>query len=104
VETVGGILLDKVDEVSISDNIFKSVLAEIDSDDMPLVEQRKSVKKREFGSIIPQPLAEYIGDDAKKTCLEEFGSWCAASPNKIKRQGDVSKVNLYSCRETCSRT
>jgi hypothetical protein len=42
VETVGGILLDKVDEVSISDDIFKSVLAEIDSDDTPLVEQRKS--------------------------------------------------------------
>ena len=45
VETVGGILLDKVDEVSISDDIFKSVLAEIDND-APLVEQRKSVKKR----------------------------------------------------------
>ena len=92
VETVGGILLDKVDEVSISDDIFKSVLAEIDSDDTPLVEQRKSVKKREFGSTIPQPLAKYIGDDAKKLAWKNLGLGVQHLPIRLRDKATSARL------------
>jgi putative transcriptional regulator len=92
VETVGGILLDKADEISISDDIFKSVLAEIDSDDTPLVGQRKSIKKREFGSIIPQPLAEYIGDDAKKLAWKNLGLGVQHLPIRLRDKATSARL------------
>ena len=72
-ETIGGILLDEADEACISDKMFGSIWDKIDSDMTSSVEEKKSVKDREFSSVVPQPLANYIGNDIAALAWKNLG-------------------------------
>ena len=72
-ETIGGILLDEANEACISDKIFESTLDRIDSDMISLVGQKKTVNDRKFGSVVPQPLATYVGDDLESLAWKNLG-------------------------------
>ena len=72
-ETIGGILLDEADEACISDKLFGSILDKIDSDMISPVGQDEAVKGRKFGSVVPQPLAAYVGNDLDALAWKNLG-------------------------------
>ena len=82
-ETIGGILLDEADEACISDKMFGSVLDKIDSDMISSVGQKEPVKGRKFSSVVPKPLATYVGNDLEALARKNLG-WGTSSPNRIK--------------------
>mgnify|MGYP001252413275 CR=1 FL=1 len=72
-ETIGGILLDEADEACISDKMFGSILDKIDSDMVTSVRQKETVNDRKFGSVVPQPLANYVGNDLEVLAWKNLG-------------------------------
>ena len=71
-ETIGGILLDEADEACISDKMFGSILDKIDNNAISPVE-KESVRGRKFGSVVPQPLATYVGNDLEALAWKNLG-------------------------------
>ena len=71
-ETIGGILLDEADEACISDKMFGSILDKIDNNTISPVEE-ESVRGRKFGSVVPQPLATYVGNDLEALAWKNLG-------------------------------
>ena len=71
-ETIGRILLDEADEACISDKMFGSILDKIDHDTISPVE-KESVRGRKFGSVVPQPLATYVGNDLESLAWKNLG-------------------------------
>ena len=72
-ETIGGILLDEADEACISDKMFGSIWDKIDSDTTCSAEEKKPVKDRKFSSVVPQPLATYVGNDLGALAWKNLG-------------------------------
>jgi putative transcriptional regulator len=73
IETIGGILLDEADEACISENMFGSILDKIDIDRISSPEQKEPVNAKKFGSIVPQPLATYVGNDLEALAWKNLG-------------------------------
>ena len=72
-DAVGGILLNEVQEAGIADDILDSVLSEIDaSENMELVQKNPHIKDQKR-SLIPTPLASYIGMDIDKLPWKNLG-------------------------------
>ena len=71
-EAIGGILLDEADEACISDKMFGSILDKIDNNTISPVE-KESVRDRKFGSVVPQPLATYVGNDLEALAWKNLG-------------------------------
>ena len=93
-ETIGGILLDEADEACISDKMFGSVLDKIDSDMMSSVGQKKPVDVRTFGSVVPKPLATYVGNDLEALAWKNLGLGVRHLP--IELSDKTSSARLIS--------